>query len=308
MKGLYFFIVMLISVQAYAQNRVVYGHDNRKDIFLVNDPRLLDMASSTAVMISKKAYIPAATQGFYDINARTLEEAANVCPTEKFSQQPLAGRCSGFLVGPDTLVTAGHCYISRTMTPEETCAAYTWVFDFNMKSPNSRPEKNISINNIYSCKKIIAANLNGINDFSVIKLDRPVVGRRPLNFRGNGKLADKTKLVVIGNPTGLPTKISGQGKILDNANPVAFITNLDTFQGNSGSAVFDATTGMVEGILIQGKTDYVPSLYSNPNSCKVVNKCKGNGEGCRQPSQPGGEVVFRIDQIAGIIQQSFRMR
>jgi V8-like Glu-specific endopeptidase len=160
---------------------------------------------------------------------------------------------------------------------------------------------------------VVQAALDNYNDFAIIKLDRKVAGREPLKFRTAGKIADATKLLVIGNPTGLPTKISDGGKVLINSQSNVFVTNLDTFQGNSGSAVFDSTTGQVEGILIQGKTDYVPSISSNPNSCLVVNKCDETGKKCNAPStynnpEPAGETVFRIAPIAGKIQEVVKMK
>ena len=38
-----------------------------------------------------------------------------------------------------------------------------------------------------------------------------------------------------------------------------FMTNLDTFGGNSGSPVYNAKTHKVEGILVRGERDYVPN-------------------------------------------------
>jgi len=56
-----------------------------------------------------------------------------------------------------------------------------------------------------------------------------------------------------------------------------FKTDLDTFGGNSGSAVFNARTNLIEGILVRGDVDFVKS----PAGCKVasvVAQDAGNGE------------------------------
>lgn len=302
-------IAALICVQAHAQNRVVYGHDNRKDLFLVNNPLQRELARSTAILVANKSFRPTANRDIYDIESTTLEIGKNLCPGQRFSQQPKMGTCSGFLVGPDTLVTAGHCYISDFTNPEKKCAESSWVFDRAMYAPDARPDKNVSIADIYGCKQVIATQRNGDIDFAVIKLDRPVVGRPPLNFRVAGKVPDQARLVVIGHPSGIPTKVSGEGRIFKNTYEPTFVTNLDTFAGNSGSAVFDVNTGMVEGILISGRTDYIPSNPKDVKSCKVVNKCKTNGEGCLGgKTSIEGEKVYRIGLISGIIQQAFRTR
>ena len=83
--------------------------------------------------------------------------------------------------------------------------------------------------------------------------------------------------MVIGHPSGLPTKISDGAIVRENANKVFFQSTLDTFGGNSGSAVFDAKTGLVEGILVRGERDYVQDPVMNcsrPKVCKVT-ECRG---------------------------------
>ena len=111
--------------------------------------------------------------------------------------------------------------------------------------------------------------------------------------------------MVIGHPTGLPTKISANGKVNLNTEVTRFSTSLDTFHGNSGSAVFDAVTGQVEGILIMGKNDYRPSILSNPNSCQVANLCDESANNCSAGLESGvighGEVVLRIEKLKTLI-------
>jgi V8-like Glu-specific endopeptidase len=198
-------------------------------------------------------------------------------------------------------VTAGHCYNGQESSPAEACSNYSWVFGYEMTSESSDPTKKIPSQNVYRCKQVISSELNETLDFTVVKLDRPVVGREPLKFRTTGKIPSSTSLVVIGHPSGLPTKISDGGKVTRNTETTRFSTNLDTFQGNSGSAVFDTKTGSIEGILIQGKSDYTRSNPLDPKSCIVVNKCDENGNNCSAGVQSGpiqfGEVVFRIGSI-----------
>jgi len=66
------------------------------------------------------------------------------------------------------------------------------------------------------------------------------------------------------------------------------VANLDTFGGNSGSAVFNAETGEVEGILVRGENDYVWS-DENGSRCRVPQQC--TNDACR------GEDVTRITNI-----------
>jgi V8-like Glu-specific endopeptidase len=304
------FIMMLQP--AFAGIEVIYGPDDRKDIFETSNALHIKLAKSTAGMIKKSMFVKGSTATTFDLqNTISLERAQNICPSEKFSQQPLAPICSGFLVGPDTLITAGHCYNGFDL-PENVCKNFAWVFDYDMTSSTSNPTKNISINNIYNCKSVVAAQRDNFYDFSVIKLDRKVIGREPLKFRTSGKISNMDPLVVIGHPTGLPTKISAGGKVNYNSEETRFSTNLDTFHGNSGSAVFNSKTGQVEGILIMGKNDYQPSIPSNPNSCKVVNRCTDAAKNCSAGVETGtiqyGEVVLRIEKLAPIISKALLLK
>jgi V8-like Glu-specific endopeptidase len=301
-------LTALFSLNAYSGKDVIYGRDNRKDVYEVTDALQLKLAQSTAAMVRIAQFQRASKDNYFDIKgARTLEQGQNLCPSEKFSQQLIAPICSGFLVSPDTIVTAGHCYLSFD-TPENVCKNFAWVFDYNMTSEKHDPTRDIHMSNIYLCKKVMAAKLDTSMDFAIIKLDRPVVGRTPVAYRNSGKIAPSTTLVVIGHPTGLPTKITTSGRITNNEQPTTFSTTLDTFHGNSGSAVFNSRNGVVEGILIQGKNDYILSKKDDPKSCFIVNKCDNDGYNCTAGDQSGpvqwGEVVLRITNIAPIIDRA----
>lgn len=311
MKKLLALSTLTLAFHSYAGPDVIYGKDNRQDLYQVTNSLHKKLALSTAGLVPVNYFSKSSKDQHFDlVGVRSLERAQNVCASEAFSQQPTPAICSGFLVGPDTIVTAGHCYKAMG-TPEQVCKAFAWVFDLHMKSATHNPLRDIPLTNVYLCKEVIAAELSMTADFAVIKLDRPVVGRTPLKFRTSGKVATSTELVVIGHPTGLPTKVSPGGKVTRNSDPTRFSTTLDTFHGNSGSAVFDAKTGLVEGILIQGKTDYIPSVKDDPKSCMVVNKCDDYGQNCQGGADQGpvqwGEVVLRMDQVVPHINKSLKM-
>ena len=86
----------------------------------------------------------------------------------------------------------------------------------------------------------------------------------------------------------MPTKIA-DGANVRNLQGKFFQANLDTYGGNSGSAVFNVETGEVEGILVRGETDYV---FNSALGCQVSNLCAADG--CR------GEDVTYISNVPGI--------
>lgn len=295
-----FIALIALTVQVFAapnNRKVVYGEDNRLDLFEVKNTMFRKLAQSSAAMIG--LHMLDKNGDKYSINRLTnLEDGLNVCSSEKFADQPLAANCSGFLVGEDTIVSAGHCFSGMSAN---SCRTHAWVFGFAMESATDINTDNIPADNVYRCKSVVKVKFDKNEDYAVIKLDRKVVNRKPLKFRKRGKVSDNAPLVVIGHPSMLPTKVSPGGTVLQNDNQFQFTTTLDTFQGNSGSAVFNAKTGMVEGILVSGKTDYIPSRPQDPNSCLMVNNCDMKGNSCdgkdRGSVMIAGENVTRITSL-----------
>lgn len=262
---------------AFASNeKVIYGKDNRMDVYETTNATYLELAKSTAAQIPFTSL--SMTEGDdVQVVGRTMQ-SRNICAKERFSQQITAARCSGFLVGEDLLVTAGHC-----ITNDADCANFAWVFDYRITSA-SQTSVSVKKDDVYKCSKIISRSLDNStkNDFALIKLDR-VSNRAPLKFRTEGKVANDAKLLMIGHPTGLPTKIEDGAQVRNNSNSIYFIANTDSYGGNSGSAVFNLATNEVEGILVRGEQDFV---YDYSAQCQVSKVCADNG--CR------GEDITRI--------------
>lgn len=276
--------VLLFSVlptQAKLTPKVVYGQDDRLDVYETVNQTHLKLATATAAMIPSNS-LQAQSDDSVEITGGTLE-GDGMCATERFAKQRTAAMCSGFLVGDQYLVTAGHCIQTKA-----DCKNYNWVFDYNVKSKD-QTDYVVSQSNVYGCSEIISQKLerSSQDDFALIKLDRPVVGIQPLKFRTAGKITDKARLIMIGHPSGLPTKIEAGGSVRNNKNAVYFQATTDSYGGNSGSAVFNFDTGEVEGILVRGDTDY---KYDSRKGCYVTNVCREDS--CR------GEDVTRITNIA----------
>jgi V8-like Glu-specific endopeptidase len=277
-------LTLLLTISAYSKNKVVYGIDNRVEVYETEGTLFSDLAKSTAAMIDSRS-LNNDNSDVYTITGGTLE-SRGICSNARFSQQITAASCSGFLVAPNLLVTAGHC-----ITSDYDCESQKWVFDYK-QSEEEAIEFTVDSNSVYSCKRIIQRSLDrsSRDDFALIELDREVLDRTPLEFRTEGKVEDNAPLVVIGHPSGLPTKVSDGANVRDNIGDVYFSANLDTFGGNSGSAVFNSETGLVEGILVRGETDYV---YTS-RGCRVPKVC--TEEGCM------GEHVTRITNISELME------
>jgi hypothetical protein len=157
---------------------------------------------------------------------------------------------------------------------KKTCKDYLWVFDYRADKEN---QPTIKVNNqqIFECEEVVLKEIDldkGI-DHALIKLKTPVTDRHFAKIRDKGEIAIGDPLVLIGYPSGLPVKIAGDAQVL-NLIENSFVTNVDAFSVNSGSGVFHAITGEVEGILSSGRQDY--DGKGNCSSVKIYGMNEGN--------------------------------
>lgn len=241
----------------------IYGPDDRRELSEVKSPAVKAWADAT-VAIFQGAQVTAAsekktsaltTRPFDKAGVRTPDnpwgEMVELCPDEPYKGQQAGAFCSGSLVGPDLVMTAGHC-----METEEECKAAKFVFGF-AAGKDGQPAASVASDEVYSCGKLVAQKLEGTGaDYAIVKLDRPVPNHKPLRLRRSGNPPNGTPLVVIGHPVGLPTKVAGGASIRQDDKGAYLVANLDTYGGNSGSAVFNTVTGEVEGILVRGGQDF----------------------------------------------------
>lgn len=281
-----FLLLLFIPCLALGANnlKVIYGDDNRTSYSNASS-RHQELSDATAGMIRSSALKKSGSYynfKSYQYGGRLIGnmwENAPICMSERFAHEKTLPTCSGFLIADDILVTAGHC-----VTSESTCSSVKWIFGYTKKVALAQK---IHRDNVYSCKKILQRG-DGPKDFAVLKLDRSVSGRYPLRIsKKRVKLGDK--LMAIGHPSGLPTKIS-DGASVSKLSKYSFKTNLDTFSSSSGSAVLNSSTGKVVGILVSGAEDFIKD---EREGCYKVNRCDN------RPSHGSclGESVTRISVI-----------
>lgn len=305
-----FGLLTFLATSPLVQARVIYGEDHRVELREATELQQRVGASAASMVSVHDIIVDPSKPSLVKLTQRTLREwlesqfdesaekerklfspqvkamarnGITFCEGERFVDQPNPSMCSGFLIAPDLIVTAGHCAALPTF-----CTEYRWVFGFETDLDSNLAGRNINVEDIYSCKKVISNYLSlplGL-DYAVVQLDRKVVGRTPLEIENEKRIESNTSVFVIGSPSGLPLKVASGAKVRDNTHPFYFNANLDTFQGNSGSAVFNAETGVVEGIIVRGEEDFVPN---HEKKCVQANRCADDK--CR------GEDVTRLTAI-----------
>lgn len=277
LRNLAFILIPSILVQQVFAGRpsVIYGEDDRIDYYQA-DSGTKGLAEGTVALIRTSGLEP--DGDWTRIKTVSYGQGLGLCPDEPFFSQETAAFCSGFLVAPDTIVTAGHC-----VRGQDSCNSTKFVFGFRMESEGFQPRRVLS-DDVYGCKTLVhsVADLGG-EDFAVVKLDRRVTHIPPLVLRREGKVQTGTSLKVIGHPAGLPLKIAS-GASVRRLEPHYLVANLDTYGGNSGSAVFNSVTGQIEGILVRGEMD-----FTYRDGCRASNRCPDGG--CR------GEDVTLIERV-----------
>lgn len=286
-----------LVLAALDQQKALYGEDNRKEVFVVASNPSFARAADAVVSLFHRSRVIRLNDGQNSKIVRIDYGAEyNLCTTgtqtEPFLSQPCSAYCSGVLVGPDLVATAGHC----VYTPEKPAPVLSdvyFVFGYRMRDPDTA-ELVIRNEEIYSGVEIVKQVYSPSGqDFALIKLDRPVNNHRPVPIRRTAKIPDHEDVYVIGHPCGLPAKFADGALVRDNTNPNFFVANLDTYAGNSGSPVFNRTTNELEGILVRGEKDFVKRDPSVTTSCQVSLRCPNTG--CR------GEDCTRITLFASLI-------
>ena len=292
MKILILFLFSILSFQVSSQSGfsgnnygldAIYGLDDRIEIHDEQSPEITALKESIGLIFAKDLFV----KGLFNsqIKTQSLKENARLCAGEKFASNKSVNGCTGFLVGEDLMVSAGHCF----MTPDD-CTDKLIVFGLGI---SQQTESGYSVRNrdVYECAEILDTQFNGQSDFSLIRINKKTK-RVALKIRQKGMIKSTDEVFMLGHPMGSPLKKSNQVKVSDNDNQTFFKAPLDSFTGNSGSPVFNARTLLVEGILVNGQEDFL---------LDDSKQCYRNRIYEEDNSSMSGEGVTRISEILGAL-------
>jgi V8-like Glu-specific endopeptidase len=215
----------------------------------------------------------------------------------RFHDEIRMGYCTAFLVSPILLLTAAHCFQSK-----ESCGNAVFLFDYHQSPKNQWNEnENRRCDHIVSQTKTSDLDYTRPGktlDYALIQLDRPIFDRTPLRISHDpAQHQVGSPVSILGYSRGKTLKYADQAKIFKQ-DGVKFVTNLDAFDGNSGSPVFNTDTGDVIGIFSSGDND---------DNSKTQYDSKGNIIGLitrdqTYPEKPTlGEYVTPISALLTLI-------
>jgi hypothetical protein len=225
----------------------IRGKDLRRDYWGISNEQVGKNADCVAAICQEEDLIDLGN-GCKELEVKNYGETFNLCECESFREQPIAaGRlCTGFLVKPDVIATAGHC------ADEKNLGKLRFIFGYKMTGSGDQGTR-IPQKNIYRGERIIRRefdrSIDGA-DWTLVKLDRCVKGQSIVTL-SRREIYRRQHIYILGHPVGLPLKFVYGAWVCD-IGSVHFAADLTVYCGNSGSPVFCSETHEVIGIVANG--------------------------------------------------------
>lgn len=279
--------------------KTIYGADNRVEYTAITDPGLRTRANATAALFGTNAI--SCSGGNCSLTALSTFTSATtptatrpLCANVPFKNQKQGAFCSGFLVAPNVIATAGHC-VTQIDVPIPACTNLSLVFGFNADA-SGNTVTNVPSSDVYQCVGTPKGLYTNSEDWALVQLDRNVTGRTPMVAQYSGPLMHR-ELAAFGYGLGLPLKMARDAQVKgdDPADPIHFLASSDIFPGNSGGPVVDVTTGTADGLATNAPGHFVDASDGQGGLCAALTVCSDapGSNGC-----PGWILYTRMTRVA----------
>jgi V8-like Glu-specific endopeptidase len=255
---------------------LIYGTDDRTDVSRTEWQAVAASSSVALVPVESLVY----RGEWVDLTGAPLGSTLGLCSDEPFWEGRTVAKCSGVLIAPDLVLTAGHCFRGPS-----ACKDLAIVFDYQ----SSQPEKVVRVSEhaVYGCREVVArgqpkSESERWHDFAIVRLDRPAGDRKPAKISHERWLPGE-QVFVIGNPLGLPTllDLGARTTFTDDAGKYSFVT-ADTYGGSSGSPVFDDER-LLRAVVVAGREDF----ENLADGCRTSRRVQDAGQ--------SGELAAYVD-------------
>lgn len=317
-------IAAFVGFEVSPAGALIIARDRRVEVESRAD--ISQRAAAIAMWLSP-VYTEKNSDGSLQLKFAPMTSVSNsygVCAEERFSNQPTNPvACTGFLISPTLLVTAGHCMVnygevSNAVTPQ--CSDFGWLFDYRVDSRRIGINGSAGVNlthvarsRVARCKRVIKAEFTYLvnpitkttifeNDYALIELDQPASGRQPLALETKSvQVGDRVSMIGYG--FGLPAKYSSGGQVIESRYPEYFRTDLGALGGDSGAPVMNENAKVV-GILVRAFPD-ADLVDQKLRHCSTLNTCDSTRAGAHcdqnQSHYAIGSEIQRIDKILALV-------
>lgn len=277
---------------------VVYGEDGRHDLSPDDPLRALGEASVLAVLTRERAEALAA--GRVQPTELAAGRLLTLCPEEPFAQQPSLAHCTGVLLAPDLVLTAGHC-----LRYGDACDDYVYATRFIADDDGNFD--GFSPDQLHECAQVLwlrheADPARRRHDYALVQLARSVdIDEAHLPRPRLTPVVLDEAVVLLGHPAGLPLKIDRGARVVNtDANAGRwFGADLDNFSGGSGAPVLDAH-GALLGIAVEGLSDWI---YDAERDCQRSHVLDGGDLAIDTDTDTDIDIdidASRFERVAGV--------
>lgn len=251
------------SSVATAREPIIYAADGRSEYFEERSEQVRGALTEAVAVIARRGQIVGSADGGATA-AQTLAEANELCPGERFAEQPAAAFCSAVLVDWDLVLTSAHCVRALPLSELEV------VFGFYYREPG---ELDVALEDIFDVVEIVDEAKSDSDvvprlDYAWLRLNRRVLSpRRPVPISLKPRVRSGQSLVAVGASGGVPLKIDTGGTAHDARTEVFdyFVADTDTSHGASGGGAFTTEMALL-GVLARGG----PDVVETEAGCKVA--------------------------------------
>lgn len=286
----FFFLFSSCLTADTNDSKAIYGEDDRMEAYRLKE--LKNVVPSIAALLSTDQLTR--VNGRWQLPDKPRLADRRWCSDERFNTQLSLASCTAFLISPNRVVTSAHC-LKKGNDPFAygiSCRDMAIVFDFALDE-KGEIDRQLDDRQVYGCRSVpYGSDLSSASALAVIELDKSIDDRIPLTVYSGTQVDRDWNLALLGHPSGLPAKVAPNGNVVSVESEQVFVSDLDAYQGNSGSpvVVMDDEVPYAVGVLSGGEKDFVFRSTDDPLPCKRSRICDDGA--CR------GERVTLLSTLA----------